>query len=104
MSLVGRTALIIGATGQVGQHVLLELLRSPTYTTVAEYGRRVTPLDKLPSEHTAKLVQKTVDFDKLNDDEWKSLKADTVLVTLGTSRTTAGSAEAFERIDRQCVF
>lgn len=98
-----RSALIVGATGQVGRHLLRELLASPTYTRVAEYGRRVTPLDDLPAEHRAKLVQKTVDFEHLDDAAWKEGQFATVYITLGTTRATAGSAAAFEKIDRECV-
>lgn len=99
----GRSAVIIGATGQVGAHLLKELLANGAFTTVAEYGRRTTPVEKLPQEHIGKLSQKTVDFEKLNADDWKAQRFDTVFITLGTSRAIAGSAEAFEKIDREYV-
>ncbi|EJD47995.1 hypothetical protein AURDEDRAFT_113251 [Auricularia subglabra TFB-10046 SS5] len=99
----GRSALIIGATGATGRHVLRELLASPTYAHVAEYGRRVTPLDKLevPEDQKAKLTQKTVDFENLGS--WGESKFDTVYITLGTTRAAAGGAAQFEKIDRGYV-
>ncbi|KZV89551.1 hypothetical protein EXIGLDRAFT_740955 [Exidia glandulosa HHB12029] len=103
MTSTERSALIVGATGQVGRHLLRELLASPTYTRVAEYGRRVTPLDDLPAEHHAKLVQKTVDFENLDEAAWKEGNFSAVYITLGTTRATAGSAAAFEKIDREFV-
>lgn len=70
-----QTALILGATGQVGRHILKELLNSPNYTRVGEFGRRVTPLDTAGLPNTHKLVQKVIDFEKPNeaglaDDKW----------------------------------
>lgn len=60
----------------------------------------MTPLDQLPAEHRAKLVQKTVDFENIDATAWQE-GFDAVYITLGTSRAEAGSAAAFEKIDRQ---
>ncbi|KAG7445161.1 uncharacterized protein BT62DRAFT_1007547 [Guyanagaster necrorhizus] len=98
----GKTALIIGATGQTGQHVLKELLGSSHYTKVGEYGRRLTDLSTL-SAGKDKLVQKSIDFEKLEESGIKDGKWDVVFITLGTTRKAAGSAAAFERIDRDYV-
>ena len=59
------TAIVFGATGATGQHVLRELLESPSYSKVLEAGRRVTAQDKLPASAKDKLEQRTVDFEKL---------------------------------------
>ncbi|ESK90178.1 nucleoside-diphosphate-sugar epimerase [Moniliophthora roreri MCA 2997] len=97
-----KTALIIGATGQTGGCLLKELISSPHYSKVYEYGRR------LSTEKSDKLVQKTINFDEIGKlggafgDEEKS-KWDVVFITLGTTKANAGSAEAFERIDREYV-
>lgn len=101
----GRSALIIGATGATGRHVLRELLASPAYAHVAEYGRRVTPLDglALSDEQKAKLTQKTVDFENLGTGSWAEGKFDAVYITLGTTRAAAGGAAQFEKIDRGYV-
>ncbi|KAJ8092896.1 hypothetical protein PM082_023530 [Marasmius tenuissimus] len=98
-----KTALIVGATGQTGGHLLKELLASPHFNRVYEYGRRLTNVESL-TEGKEKLEQKKIDFDKLEEDG--SLKGgnwDVVFITLGTSRANAGSAEAFEKIDREYV-
>lgn len=114
------TAVIFGATGATGRHVLRELLESPSYSKVLEAGRRVTPVDTLPASAKDKLVQQTVDFEKLEAEKLSGY--DHVYITcvqclvyvcidvetyglgrLGTTRKAAGSAEAFERIDREYV-
>ncbi|KZV65037.1 NAD(P)-binding protein [Peniophora sp. CONT] len=96
------TAIIFGATGATGRHVLRELLESPTYSKVLEAGRRVTPVDKLPPSAKDKLEQQTIDFEKLEENS-KLQGYDHVYITLGTTKKNAGSAEAFERIDREYV-
>jgi oxidoreductase len=107
-SAAGKSALIIGATGATGTPLLLELLNSSHYTRVGEFGRRLTALDSLPASAKDKLVQKPLDFEKLladsaDDQGLKEGKWDVVFITLGTSRATAGSAAAFEKIDREYV-
>ncbi|KAJ7886000.1 hypothetical protein B0H13DRAFT_2044504 [Mycena leptocephala] len=99
---MSQTALILGATGQVGGYLLRELLSNPNFTRVGEFGRRNTPLDALTAGKD-KLVQKVIDFEKpeaagLGEDKW-----DVVFITLGTTAKAAGSSEAFERIDREYV-
>ncbi|KII86026.1 hypothetical protein PLICRDRAFT_306878 [Plicaturopsis crispa FD-325 SS-3] len=96
------SALILGATGQTGQHVLKVLLASKYFTHVGEYGRRLTPLDEI-TVGKDKLEQKIIDFEKIEESGLKDKIWDVVFITLGTSRKNAGSAEAFERIDREYV-
>ncbi|KAM6497243.1 hypothetical protein JOM56_007716 [Amanita muscaria] len=96
------SALILGATGQVGQHVLRELLSSSHFTRVGEYGRRITNQDSITTGKE-RLEQKTIDFDNVDQAGLKDGKWDVVFITLGTTRGAAGSAEAFERIDREYV-
>ncbi|KAH8813563.1 hypothetical protein DL96DRAFT_1821338 [Flagelloscypha sp. PMI_526] len=98
-----KTALIIGATGRTGSRLLPLLLASDSgFTKVAEYGRRVTPKDKL-GVNVDKLEQKVIDFDKIHESGLKDGKWDVVFITLATQRARAGSAEAFERIDKGYV-
>ncbi|KII86021.1 hypothetical protein PLICRDRAFT_31535 [Plicaturopsis crispa FD-325 SS-3] len=96
------SALVLGATGQTGQHVLATLLSSKHFTRVGEYGRRLTALDGIATGKE-KLEQKTIDFEKLEESGLKDGKWDVVFVTLGTTKKNAGSAEAFEKIDREYV-
>jgi len=61
------SALVFGSTGAVGKHVLSNLLGMKEYTKVGEFGRRVTPVASLTGD-TSKLVQKSVDFDKISEE------------------------------------
>ena len=73
-----RTALVVGATGLVGSHVLELLLADATYDRVHVLVRRPTgkPHDKL-TEHV-------VDFDHL-DPALPAWKCDDVYACLGTT-------------------
>jgi len=96
------SALIIGATGQTGRHLLQSLLASPYFTRVGEYGRKVTSPSDIKTGQN-KLEQKVVDFEKIQEYGLKQGKWDVVFITLGTTKSNAGSAEAFEKIDREYV-
>ncbi|KAJ7272673.1 hypothetical protein B0H12DRAFT_591025 [Mycena haematopus] len=98
-----KSALILGATGQVGGVLLKELIASDTFTRIGEFGRRTTPLDKLPAEAKDKLEQKVIDFENLDEAGLNEGKWDVVFIAMGTNRKAAGSLEAFERIDREYV-
>ncbi|KZP28687.1 hypothetical protein FIBSPDRAFT_947514 [Athelia psychrophila] len=100
--MAAQSALIIGATGATGKHVLAEILASPSFSRVGEYGRRVTPLEQI-TVGKEKLEQKTVDFEKVEEAGLASGNWDVVFITLGTTKAAAGSAEAFEKIDREYV-
>jgi len=80
---------------------LTELLSASHFTKVGEYGRRTTAPALIPAENASKLEQKTIDFENpgnLSEGKW-----DVVVITLGTTRKAAGSAAAFEKIDREYV-
>jgi len=101
MAVPGRSALLLGATGATGSYVLQELLASSHFTRVIEVGRRVTSPDVLANTPgKEKLTQKVVDFEKIDQAGLKGENADVVIITLGTSRAAAGSAENFTKIDR----
>ncbi|HEX8276571.1 MAG TPA: NAD(P)H-binding protein [Longimicrobiaceae bacterium] len=87
-----RSALLLGATGLVGGHVLDLLLDDPAYGGVRVLGRR-----PVPREHP-KLRQETVDFDRLRDFAG-AVRAQDVFCCLGTTIRAAGSREAFRRVD-----
>jgi len=97
-----QTALVLGATGQVGGYLLKELLASPHFTRVGEFGRRNTSLESLTTGKD-KLEQKVIDFEKPEAAGFRDSKWDVVFITLGTTAKAAGSSEAFERIDREYV-
>ena len=83
--------LLIGATGLVGRHVLQQALSDSRIETVTAPVRR-----DLPSH--PKLFASRVDFEALPEAAvwWK---ADAAICAFGTTMRTAGSEEAFRRID-----
>jgi len=91
-----RTALLLGATGLVGGHVLDELLNDGAYTRVTLLARR--PVARMHS----KLDQRTADFDRLREHAI-SFAVDDVFCCLGTTIRTAGSQQAFRRVDHDYV-
>ncbi|KAF7309491.1 hypothetical protein MIND_00319900 [Mycena indigotica] len=96
------SALLLGATGQVGSCILKELLASPYFSKVGEFGRKTTDPDKL-AVGKEKLEQRTIDFENLDTSGLKDGKWDVVFIALGTTAKAAGSAAAFEKIDREYV-
>ena len=88
------TALIAGATGLVGSHLLDLLLASSSHSKVIAVTRR--PLDR---SHE-KLNNLVVDFDQLEDAVRSSaIKVDEAYCALGTTIKKAGSREAFRKVD-----
>jgi uncharacterized protein YbjT (DUF2867 family) len=90
---VTKTALIAGATGLVGGHCLVRLLRAP------EYGR-VVALTRRPLATTdPKLEQRVVEFDQLGREGFDFPQVDDVFCCLGTTIKVAGSQPAFRQVD-----
>jgi uncharacterized protein YbjT (DUF2867 family) len=89
---MSRTALIIGATGLVGNACLQLLLQTSEYRAVKALTRRA-----LPQQH-AKLTPILANFDEL-DKVAHELVADDVFYCLGTTIKKAGSEAAFRQID-----
>ncbi|WP_280771066.1 NAD(P)H-binding protein [Salipaludibacillus daqingensis] len=89
-----KKAIVAGATGLVGRHVVKELINSQHYDEIHILTRRKSPFHKHPlvKEH---LVQ----FDDLDevDDVFKDV--DDVFVTLGTTMKQAKTKEAFIKVD-----
>jgi uncharacterized protein YbjT (DUF2867 family) len=88
----GRTALVLGSTGLVGGHTLRLLLRDPNYRRVTAPVRR-----PLAVKHE-KLVELTTDFDRLANHA-EAFRVDDIFCCLGTTIKTAGSQEAFRKVD-----
>jgi uncharacterized protein YbjT (DUF2867 family) len=82
---MSRTALVAGASGLVGGHLLRSLLADATYTRVVMLGRR-----QIETRHP-KLEQRVVDFGAL--DAVTDVAADDAFCCLGTTIKTAGSQE-----------
>jgi uncharacterized protein YbjT (DUF2867 family) len=92
---VTRTALLAGATGLVGSHVLQLLLADDTWTQVVTVGRRTTTI-----KHD-KLEQRILDLGALEAVDLPH--ADDVFCCLGTTIKQAGSQPAFRRVDHDFV-
>ncbi len=87
-----RTALLLGASGLVGGHVLRQLADDPRWGRVVTLGRR--PLPTASEKHEDHVV----DFDRL-DDQAALFACDDLFCCLGTTRKAAGSDAAFQRVD-----
>lgn len=85
-------ALLAGATGLVGGHLLNLLLEDPAVSGVLVLTRK--PLNRFHP----KLRELLVDFDQL-EDQAAELEADAVFCCLGTTIKTAGSQAAFRKVD-----
>ncbi len=87
-----RTALVVGATGLIGGHLLNYLLENETYSEVKALVRR--PLER---EHP-RLTQVVVNFDDLQAHE-TDMQVNDVFCCLGTTIKKAGSQKAFRKVD-----
>jgi uncharacterized protein YbjT (DUF2867 family) len=85
-------ALLAGATGLVGGHLLEDLLGSPDYARVYAVTRR--PLGR---EHP-RLANRIVQFDRL-ESQLKGTTCTEAYCCLGTTIADAGSQEAFRQVD-----
>jgi uncharacterized protein YbjT (DUF2867 family) len=90
--MMGKTALVIGATGLVGEQLVLLLLDHPEFEKVVVFGRRKSGLNH------PKLEEKLINFDQ--PESWKHLvKGDVVFSSLGTTIKTAKTKENQYRVD-----
>lgn len=85
----GRTAIIAGATGLVGQEILKRLLADPSVTAVHSLGRRAAVIE------APKLTSHVVDFKQ----QPELVPADELYLAIGTTIKDAGSQAAFRSID-----
>ncbi|MCX6145395.1 MAG: NAD(P)H-binding protein [Ignavibacteriales bacterium] len=87
-----RSALVVGASGLVGGHLLALLLADDTYSRVIVLTRK-----SLGFEHP-KLLERVVNFDQLEQQQ-NLIKGEDVFCCLGTTIKAAGSQEAFRKVD-----
>lgn len=99
---------VFGATGAVGKAVVHHLLHNSYENvdiTVRTIGRRTLDKEDLkPFEESGKLEQIVIDMDGMEQDTnlHNRMKQDTDTITfccLGTTRSAAGSADEFRRVD-----
>lgn len=81
--------LIVGSTGLVGSHVLQLALDDERVTQV------IAPVRRPLAKHS-KLDAPIIDYDNI---KWGWEEVDAVICTLGTTIKTAGSKQAFYRVD-----
>ncbi|WP_332651599.1 oxidoreductase [Lysinibacillus sp. 54212] len=86
-----RSAIVVGATGLVGSHLIELLCESDEYVSVTAIARR-----NVDYKHP-KLVVKIVDFDHLAESHLEF--AHEVFCCLGTTIKKAGSKDEFEKVD-----
>lgn len=87
-----RNALIAGATGLVGSSLLHQLLADNQYEKVVIITRKSIELKHV------KLIQKLIDFNLIESLNLE-FQVDDVFCALGTTIKTAGSQDAFYKVD-----
>ena len=92
-------ALIAGASGLVGGHVLRLLLADPRWDHVLSIGRRELDLRHAKLEQ---LIVELAQIDELSPDN-AIMPVDDVFCALGTTIKRAGSQEAFRAVDHDAV-
>lgn len=91
-----RKALLLGATGLVGQHCLTQLLDNSEYERVAVLSRRDGTLTH------PKLDWQVVDLENLEACQ-SQFQVDDVFCCLGSTMKKAGSRQAFRHVDHDLV-
>lgn len=89
---MSRTALLIGATGMIGELVLRELLAAEAYGKVVVLARKAT------GARHPKLYEHVVDFARPATYE-ACVEADDVFSCVGTTRAKARSEDDYRRVD-----
>ena len=92
--MASRTAILVGATGLVGGHVLKLLIER--YEIVVVLGRRSV------GRMGARVVEYLIDFDDIRPQP-EQLRGDDFFCCLGTTIRAAGSREAFRKVDHDYV-
>jgi uncharacterized protein YbjT (DUF2867 family) len=88
----GRSAVVVGATGLVGSHIVRQLLDDPRTAEVVALVRRPTGV-----EHP-RFREHVVDFDQ--PAAWRELvRGDALFSALGSSRRASGGREGQYRVD-----
>jgi len=89
-----KTAILIGATGLIGSHLLDKLLQVKEYSKLLVFVRRSTNI-----RHT-KLEEHIIDFDK-PDMYADKIQGEDLFCCFGTTIKQAGSQEDFTKIDME---
>jgi uncharacterized protein YbjT (DUF2867 family) len=87
-----KTALVIGSSGLIGSHLVIQLLSNPNFEKVIVFNRRACLLLH------PKIEEYLIDFNNLKAIE-PFVKGDVMFCTMGTTIKKAGSKEAFRLVD-----
>lgn len=85
-----KTAVVIGASGLVGSHLIAQLIDSPFYSKIILLNRRASNLTH------SKIEEKIIDFE---NPDLSGIKSDDVFCAFGTTIKKAGSQAAQFKID-----
>jgi len=87
-----KTALVIGSSGLIGSHLVIQLLSNPNFDKVIVFNRRPCLILH------PKIEEYLIDFNDLKPIE-PFVKGDVMFCTMGTTIKKAGSKEAFRLVD-----
>ena len=87
-----KTALIFGASGLVGSHLLKELIKSPVYNQILVFNR------KKRTYRSKKIVQHVIDFSNLRE-HIDLIQGHDLFYCIGSTIKKAGSKKKFIEID-----
>lgn len=93
-------AMLAGATGLIGRHLLAALLAAPQWSEVRVLARREI------AHNDPKLSVTALDFDSLptlSDRDPALFDVDAIFCCLGTTIKTAGSRNAFRKVDHDYI-
>ncbi|CAJ0575247.1 unnamed protein product, partial [Mesorhabditis spiculigera] len=94
----GKAAFVLGATGAVGRKFVEVLAADPRYSRVVLLGRRIVDQPDAP----AKIEQRVIDFEKLEDHRSDFEGFDVGFCALGTTRGKSGVKGQY-RVDHDYV-
>ena len=92
-----KTALVFGASGLVGGHLLEDLAQNENYQKVKSFGRRKLGVNDGKTEEIV------IDFNNMSE-SGHLIKGNDVFICLGTTIKAAGSQEAFRKVDFEYVY
>lgn len=92
-----KTAIVIGATGLVGSELINQLIHDSDFSTIKLFVRKASSI------HHSKIEEYIFDFNDMNANA-ELIRGDVVYSCLGTTIKTAGSKEAFSKVDFTYVY
>lgn len=99
------TAIVLGATGAIGQQLVTRLTQRGEVESVIVVTRRKLDLHReFPNAIISKIQPALLDFDQLEAQATELMSAGAIaFVALGTTKKQAGSKAAFRRVDHGLV-